>query len=112
VARLLEFIPIRIQQIQVPRRVSSEPRDRTEDQRLDRILDSAEQVIQESVRDRSIVQSNRVNALPTTKTQLKKARKAERLQEARDKSEIERQERLRNIRTQVIEQLTRADSKK
>jgi hypothetical protein len=41
----------RIRNITLERSVSAVPRDLTEDQRLDRILDSAERVIQESFRD-------------------------------------------------------------
>jgi hypothetical protein len=97
----------RIPNITQARSVSAVPRDLTEDQRLDRILDSAERVIQESFRDRSHLQYSRVNPLPSTKAQLKKARKTKRLQEARDKAERERQERLRQLGDQVIEKLTR-----
>jgi hypothetical protein len=70
--------------------VSVVPRDLTEHQCLDLILESAEQVIQESFRDRSLVHGNRVNPLPTTKAQLRKGRKVKRLQEARDLTEINR----------------------
>jgi hypothetical protein len=59
------------------------PRDVMEDQRFDQILDSAERIIQDSIRDRSCLQPNGVNPLPQTKTQLKKARKVKRLQEAK-----------------------------
>jgi hypothetical protein len=52
------------------------------------------------------VQGNRVNLLPSTKNQLKKARKAKRLQEARDKLETDRQKRLRSIRAQVMQRLS------
>jgi hypothetical protein len=99
--------PDRVAQISAVRPVSTVPRDLTEDQRLDRILEEAEEVVQNSLRDREAVRRYRVNPLPTTKTQLKKARKVKRLQEARDKAERERQERLRQLRDQVIEKLSR-----
>jgi hypothetical protein len=98
--------PDRIPQILREREVSAVPRDLTEDQRLDLILDSAERVIQESFRDRAIVQQGRVNPLPTTKAQLKKARKIKRLQEENRKREAERSQRLREIRASVIGNLS------
>jgi hypothetical protein len=101
--------PDRVPQIVSESSVSTVPRDLTEDQRLDLILDSAEQVIQDSFRDRGSVQRNRVHPFPTTKTQLKKSRKAKCLQEARDKQEPDRQARLKEIRVQVINRLTRDD---
>jgi hypothetical protein len=99
--------PDRIQQVEYVRTVSPVPRDLTEDQRLDRILDSAERVIQESFRDRSQIQFNRVNPLPSTKNQLKKARKVKRLQDAKRKEEVERSQRLQKIRATVIENLSK-----
>jgi hypothetical protein len=75
--------PDRVAQISKDREVSIVPRDLTEDQRLDQILEEAEQTIRNSVRDRTALQQGRVNPLPTTKTQLKKARRLKRLQEAR-----------------------------
>jgi hypothetical protein len=99
--------PDRISQIPRERAVSTVPRDLTEDQRLDWILESAERVIQESFRDRTIAQQGRVNALPTTKTQLKKARRIKRLQEKERKREAERSERLREIRATVIRNLSK-----
>jgi hypothetical protein len=89
------------------RSVSATPRDLTEDQRLDRILDSAERVIQESFRDRGHLQYNRVNPLPSTKTQLRKARKVKRLQESSRKQEVERNQRLQEIRAEVIRHLSK-----
>jgi hypothetical protein len=82
--------PDRIQQIQLGREVSSTPRDLTEDQRLDRILEGAEKVIQESFQDRTIKQRGRVNPLPTTKRQLKEAQKLKRRQEVLRKSDADR----------------------
>jgi hypothetical protein len=99
--------PNRIQQILPTRAVSSIPRDLTEDSRLDRILVSAERVIQESFRDPAIVQQGRVNPLPTSKTQLKKARKIKRLQEEQRKQEAERNQRLQKIRATVIRNLSK-----
>jgi len=104
----LELIhPDRIQRIQPERAVSSTPRDLTEESRLDRILASAEKAIQESSRDRAIVQQGRVNPLPTSKTQLKKARKLKRLQEENRKQEAARNQRLRKIRSTVIQELSK-----
>jgi hypothetical protein len=101
--------PDRVPHISKERAASTVPRDLTEDQRLDQILDSAEKVIQESFQNRKTFQQNRVNPLPTTKAQLKKARKAKNLQEARDKLETDRQERLRQIRIQVIKRIAKDD---
>jgi hypothetical protein len=86
--------PDRVAQILVNRSVSAVPRDLTEDQRLDRILEEAEEVIQNSLRDRDAVRRNRVNPLPSTKAQLKKARKVKRLQEVRNKAINLRRQRL------------------
>jgi hypothetical protein len=79
--------PDRAQQIELEKAVSPTLKDLTENQRLDLVLEEAEQVIQDSIRDRSAVQRNRVNPLPRTKAQLKKARKIKRLQEARNNKE-------------------------
>jgi hypothetical protein len=92
--RCQQIHPDLLPQISRGEAVSTVPRDLTEDQRLDRILDSAERVIQESLRDRTIAQPGRINPLPTTKTQLKKARKIKYLQEEQRKREVERSERL------------------
>jgi hypothetical protein len=86
-----------------PEKVLSTPRDLTENQRFDEILESAERVMQDSLRHYNLVQGNRVNPLSTTKNQLKKAWKAKRPQEAKDKQESDRQERLQKIRVQLIE---------
>jgi hypothetical protein len=92
--------PDRVSQVTYTREVSATPRDLAEDQRLDQLLDKAELYITESVQARNTLsQRNRVNPLPQTKAQLKKARKTKRLQEARDKVERERQERLRQVRS-------------
>jgi hypothetical protein len=100
--------PDRVDQISNTREVSATPRDLAEDQRLDQLLNKAELYITESVQARnSLSKKNRVNPLPQTKAQLKKARKTKRLQEARDKVEEGRQERLRQLRDQVIGKLTR-----
>jgi len=91
----LEIIhPDRIQQILPERAVSSIPRDLTEDSWRDRIIVSADRVVQESLRDRAILQQGRVNPLPTTKRQLKKARKVKRLQAKARKQEAKRNQRL------------------
>jgi hypothetical protein len=105
--RSAKIHPDRVPQIAKERAVSTVPRDLTEDQRLDRILESAERVIQESLRGRTVAQQGRVNTLPTTKTQLKKARKIKRLQEEERKREAERSQRLREIRATVIRNLSK-----
>jgi hypothetical protein len=99
--------PDRVAQISVDRSVSAVPRDLTEDQRLNRILEEAEEVIQNSLRDRDAVSQNRVNPLPTTKIQLKKARKVKRLQEAKNKEETLRSQRLQEVRSEIINHLSR-----
>jgi hypothetical protein len=99
--------PSRSHQVPKAREVSSTPRDLTEDLRLDRILKSAERVIQDSFRDRTVRQQGRVNPQPTTKLQLKEARKVKRLQEARERKEAERNERLQEIRATVIQHLSK-----
>ena len=87
--------------------MSTTPRDLTEDSRFDRILESAEKVVQESSRDRAIVQQGRVNPLPVVRSQLKKARKLKPLQEANRKKEDERIQRLRRLRDPVIRNLSK-----
>jgi hypothetical protein len=99
--------PDRVAQISNTRAVSMVPRDLTEDQRLDRILESAERKIQDSFQDRGACQYNRVNPLPTTRTQLKKARKAKGLQEENQKREDKRNQRLVQIRATVIRNLSK-----
>jgi hypothetical protein len=75
--------PDRVGQITNSREVSATPRDLGEDQRLNQLLDKTEQFITESVEARNtLAQKNRINPLPQTKAQLKKARKTKRLQEA------------------------------
>jgi hypothetical protein len=98
--------PDRVAHILVDRSVSAVPRDLTEDQRLDRILEEAEEVVQNSLRDRDAVRRNRVNPLPTTKNHLKKARKVKRLQEAKNKAETLRKQRLQEIRSEIINHLS------
>jgi hypothetical protein len=104
------FHPDRVAQISNQRSVSAVPRDLTEDQPLDRILESAERVIKASFRDNSVTLPNRVNPLPSTKTQLMQGRKAKRLREARNKHEADLRKRLRETRIQVLERLTKEDN--
>jgi hypothetical protein len=99
--------PRRIQQVPKDREVSLTPRDLTEDQRADQVLDRAEQFIEQSTTARNTWQCNRVNPLPQTKNQLKKARKIKRLQKARTKEEAERNKRLQEIRATVIQYLNK-----
>jgi hypothetical protein len=96
-----------ITQISEGRAVFAVPRDLTEDQRLNRILDSAERIIQETFQDRILVQQGRMNPLPSTKTQLKKARRIKRLQENERKREAEQSQRLQKIRATVIQNLSK-----
>jgi hypothetical protein len=99
---LRQIHPDRVAQVSREKSFSATPRDLTEDQCLDRILDSTERIIQDSFRNRSRLQPNRVNPLPQTKTQLKKAQKVKRLQEANKRQEIERNRRLQEIRASVV----------
>jgi hypothetical protein len=87
---------------QINRSVSATPRDLTEDQRLDRILECADRVVQQSIGDRTARKSGRINPLPTSKRQLKKARNIKRLQ-----LEDERKNRLQKIRATVIKNLSK-----
>jgi len=75
------------------RAVSAIPRDLTEDQRR--------------VHTGSVTKFNRINPLPKTKNQLKKARKWKRLQEEKKKVGDERNRRLLEIRATVIKNLSR-----
>jgi hypothetical protein len=99
--------PDRAQQIELEKAVSPTPSDLTEDQRLDHILESAEKCLAESEGIRSTWQRNRVNPLPQTKNQLKKAWKIKRLQEAHKKNEEERNQRLQDIQATVIRNLSK-----
>jgi len=87
--------------------VSTTPRDLTEDQRLDRILDSAERTIQDSLGERLRLQLDRENPLPQTKSQLRKVRKIKRLQEAKSKRDIGSNQRLKKLRATVIRNLSK-----
>jgi hypothetical protein len=95
----------RVQHIVSGRAGSSTPSDLTEDQRLDRVLESAEECLAESERIRNIHQHNQVNPLPQFKTH-KKARKVKRLQQANKKQEDARNQRLQEIRATVIKNLS------
>jgi hypothetical protein len=105
--RQAQIHPDQVSQISEGRSTSALPRGLTEDQRLDRILESAERVIQESFQAKTSAQPGRVNPLPTTRTQLKKGRKIKRLQEANRKQELERSQRLQEIRAEVIHHLSK-----
>jgi hypothetical protein len=82
--------PDSVQEIQLGREVSSTSRDLTADLRLDQVLEEAEKCITTSERARNTWQRNRVNPLPQSKTQLKKARKVKHLQEANRITEAKR----------------------
>jgi hypothetical protein len=99
--------PDRIHQILSERAVSSTPRDLTEDQRLDSVLEEAEKCFETSKSIRSTRQQSRINPLPQTRNQLKKACKVKRLQEEKRNSEVERTKRLEGIRATVIKNLSR-----
>jgi hypothetical protein len=99
--------PDRVHQVEIPRGVSSQPRDLTEDQRLDIILEEADAVIQDSLKARLTYQKGRVNPTPQSRTQLKKARKIKRLQEAKGKEEADRRERLQELRARIIRNLSK-----
>jgi hypothetical protein len=99
--------PDRERQILSERAVSSTPRDLTEDSRLDRVLEEAERCIATSKHTRNTWQCNRINPLPQTRKQLKKARKVKRLQEGNRKREVERNKRLLELRNQFITNLSK-----
>ena len=73
--------PERVQQPIVADMVSPTPQDLTEDRRLNKVLTSAEHLIEEYTRAQNAWQRNRVNPLPQTKNQLKKAGMVKRLRE-------------------------------
>jgi len=85
--------PDTIKQIDTERKVSATPTDLPEDQRLDNLIDNAARFLDNSARARDQWQLGRVNPLPQTKTQLRKARKVKCLQETKDKAEHELQRR-------------------
>jgi len=70
--------------------ISSTPRDLAEDLRIDIVLDAAEKCISTSERLRDTWQESRINTFPQSKNQLKKARKAKRLQEESRKGSVKR----------------------
>jgi len=98
--------PDTISQVICEREISAASIDLTEDRRVDNILDHTQQFQEDSSRAWNQWQQNQVNPLPQTKTQLKKARKVKRLQEARNKAERDRQLRLQEIRAEVIRTLS------
>jgi hypothetical protein len=99
--------PDRIHHILSERAVSPTPRDLAEDQRLDQVLEEAEKCLETSDSIRSTWQRSRINPLPRTRNQLKKARKVKHLQEEKKKSEVERNKRLKEIRATVIKNLSK-----
>jgi hypothetical protein len=99
--------PDRIHQILSERAVSSTARDLTEDQRLDQEPEEAEKCLETSKSIRSTWQQSRINPVPQTRNQLKKARMVERLQEGKRKAEVERNKRLEDILASVIKKLSR-----
>jgi len=99
--------PDRIQRTPSRREISSTPRDLAEELRIDIVLDAAEKCIVSSKKLRDTWQGNRVNPLPQSKTQLKKARKLKRLQEENRKNKVEEIKRLQKIRDQAILNLSK-----
>jgi hypothetical protein len=100
--------PDRTQQILPERAVSSIPRDLTEDKCLDQVLEEKEKCLATSNHIQSTWQHNRINPLPQTKNQLKKARKVKRLQEANKKGESTWQHNRINPLPQTKNQLKKA----
>jgi hypothetical protein len=94
--------PSRRLQVPKDREVSSTPRDLSEDQRLDQVLEDTETFLEESSRARNTWQQNRIHPLPQSKRQLRIARQIKRLQEARDKETAKRNQRIRKIGDSVI----------
>ena len=81
-------------------------RDLMNDRQADLVLDRAEQFIEDSERARNTWQRSRVNPLPQTKKQLKKARKIKRLQDSKRSAEALQNQRLQEIRNRVIQNLS------
>jgi len=104
----LELVhPERIQQIPLEKVESSTSRDFTEELRLDQVLASAEGVVQDSFRDRTILRQGQVNPLPTTKRQRRKAKKIERRQQGIRKQEAARNQRLRKPQATVVQNFSK-----
>jgi hypothetical protein len=80
------------------RGISSIPRDLTEDQRLYPVLEEAGSGVETSDHGRNTRQRNKVNPLPQTKNQLKKARKLKRLQDNNRKEITNKNKRLQEKR--------------
>jgi len=87
--------------------VSATPRDLSEDKWVDQILEITGQYIEQSIGARNTWQRNRVNPLPQTRRQLKEARKIKCFQQARDTEEALCNQRLQEIRKQVIDSLSK-----
>jgi len=87
--------------------VSTTPRDLTKDRGANQLLESPKRFIEESTRSHNTWQCSRVNPLPQTKAQLKKAQKVKRPQDMRRQSEQARNLRLQEIRTEVIRLLSK-----
>jgi len=86
--------------------VSNIPRYLEKVQWSEEILKRAEQFIEESERARNTCQHSRVNHLPRTKKQLKKARRTTRLQDTKKSLEAVQNQRLQEIRAKVIQNLS------
>jgi len=81
-------------------------RDLTNNWQADLVLDRAKRFIEDSEWARNTWQRSRVNPLPQTKKQLKKARKIERLQDSKRSAEAFRNQRFQEIRNTVIQNLS------
>jgi len=99
--------PDQVQQVIGLREVSATPRDHAEEQRLHSILERTEHYLEGSTRLRNQWELNRVNPLPQTTRQLMKARKFKQLQKAGMRKEAERNQRLKQIRNLVIQNLSK-----
>ena len=99
--------PTPIHQVPLSRGVSATPRDLSEDKWVDQILENTGQYIEQYIGARNTSQYNRVNPLPQTRRQLKEAWKIKCFQKARDTEEALRNQRLQEIRKQVMDSLSK-----
>jgi hypothetical protein len=89
----------------IARSVSPISREPLGNQQSNQGRETAREPAMGSGRARNIGQRNRVNPLPQSKSQLKKARKVKRLQEENRKKASERNQRLEAIRAEIIKNL-------
>jgi len=86
--------------------ISATLQDMKDDTQAGLVMDPDEQCIAESVWVWNAWQHSLVNSLPQTKVQLKKTQETMRLQEAKNKSEAERNQRLKEIPIKVVQNLS------